>query len=98
MFLAKDNFRLGLALGLFGPLIGLLAVYFFKFRYMSFGEYLEYFMHSNQAITGIGTLSLLANLAMFALYVHLNKYETFKGIFIITLIYGISILMLKLLN
>lgn len=98
MFLKKDNLRLGLALGLLGPLIGLLVIYKISFSSLSFSEFLDYFMHDNKVITHVGTLSLLANAVLFALYVHFDKSETFKGIFIITLFYGVGILLLKLFN
>lgn len=98
MFLAKDNLRLGLILGLVGPLIGLVVVYFIKFPSFSFQEFLEYFMNDNKTITNVGTFSLLANALLFAIYVHFDKSQTFKGIFIITLFYGIGILLLKLFN
>ena len=98
MILAKDNLRLGLALGLIGPLIGLIIVYFIKFPSYSFKDFLDYFMHDNKVITNVGTFSLLANAVLFAIYVHFDKSQTFKGVFIITLFYGIGILILKLLN
>ncbi len=98
MILAKDNLRLGLILGLTGPLIGLIVVYFIKFPSFSFKEFLDYFMHDNKVITNVGTFSLLANALLFAIYVHFDKSQTFKGIFIITLFYGIGILVLKLFN
>ena len=98
MFLAKDNLRLGLVLGLVGPLIGLVIVYLIKFPSLSFTEFLEYFMHDNKVITNVGTFSLLANALLFAIYVHFDKAQTFKGIFIITLFYGIGIFVLKLFN
>lgn len=98
MFLTKDNLRLGLALGLIGPLIGLVLVYFIKFPSFSFKEFLEYFMHDNKMITNVGTFSLLANAVLFAIYVHFDKSQTFKGIFIVTLFYGVGILLLKLFN
>lgn len=98
MFLKKDNLRLGLLLGLIGPLIGLLVIYKVSFPSLSFKEFIDYFMHDNKVITHVGTLSLLANALLFAIYVHFDKAQTFKGIFIITLFYGIGILLLKLFN
>jgi hypothetical protein len=98
MFLTKDNLRLGLILGLFGPLVGLVVVYFINFSSLSFKEFLDYFMHDNKVITNVGTFALLANALLFAIYVHFDKTQTFKGIFIITLFYGIGILILKLFN
>ena len=98
MFLTKNNLRLGLILGLIGPLIGLLVIYRVSFPSLSFREFLDFFMHDNKVITHVGTLSLLSNALLFALYVHFDKSETFKGIFIVTLFYGVSILLLKLFN
>lgn len=98
MIFTKDNLRLGLFLGLIGPLIGLLVIYKISFSSLSFKDFLDYFMHDNKVITHVGTLSLLANAILFAIYVHFDKSQTFKGIFIITLFYGIGILVLKLFN
>ncbi|HRG92112.1 MAG TPA: hypothetical protein PLZ10_04140 [Chitinophagaceae bacterium] len=98
MFLTKNNLRLGLILGLIGPLIGLIVIYRVSFPSLSFREFLDYFMHDNKVITHVGTLSLLSNALLFAIYVHFDKSETFKGIFIVTLFYGVSILLLKLFN
>ncbi|MGB3007761.1 MAG: hypothetical protein WBC06_14695 [Chitinophagaceae bacterium] len=98
MIFKKDNLRLGLVLGILGPLAGLVAVYLIKFPSLSFKEFLDYFMHDNKVITNVGTLSLLANAILFAIYVHFDKSQTFKGIFIVTLFYGIGIILLKLFN
>lgn len=98
MFLTKDNLRLGLVLGFIGPLVGLVIVYLVKFPSISFKEFLDYFIHDNKVITNVGTFSLLANALLFAIYVHFDKAQTFKGIFIITLFYGIGILILKIFN
>ncbi|MGK2863422.1 MAG: hypothetical protein ACSLE0_15930 [Chitinophagaceae bacterium] len=96
----KDNLKLGLVLGLIGPLLGLIVIYFVRedFRPLSFGEYLEYVFTDNKLITSIGSLSLLANVILFTLYVNTHRDRTAKGIFLITLVYGIVILVLKLMN
>lgn len=96
MFFKKDNLRLGLALGLIGPLLGLVVIYFIKFPSYSFGDFLNYFMNDSKMITSVGSLSLLANVVLFTIYVNTHKDDTAKGIFIITLIYGIGILVLKI--
>jgi hypothetical protein len=98
MIFKKDNLRLGLILGLFGPLLGLIVVYFVKFPSYSFRDFLDYFMHDSRMMTSIGSLSLLANAILFTLYVNTHKDNTAKGIFVITLFYGIGILLLKLFN
>ena len=98
MFLKKDNLRLGLALGLIGPLLGLVVIYFIKFPSYSFMDFLTYFMNDNKMITSIGALSLLANIIMFTIYINTHRDDTSKGIFLMTVIYGIGILILKILN
>lgn len=98
MIFTKDNLRLGLALGLIGPLFGLVIIYFVRFPSYSFLDFLSFFMNDNRMITSVGSLSLLANVILFTLYVNTHRDETAKGIFIITLIYGIGILILKIWN
>jgi len=98
MILKKDNLRLGLALGLLGPFLGLALIWQFKFNEMPFAEFLELFMSNNRLITSIGSLSLLANAVLFTIYINTERDETAKGIFISTVIYGIGILLLKIFN
>jgi hypothetical protein len=98
MTLKKDNLRLGLALGVLGPLMGLLLIWQWKMNEISFLEFLEQFTSSNRLITSIGSLSLLANAVLFTLYINTERDETAKGIFISTVIYGIGILILKIFN
>ena len=100
MILKKDNLKLGLILGLIGPLLGLIVIYFVRedFRSLTFSEYLEYVFTDNKLITSIGSLSLLANVILFTLYVNTRRDKTAKGIFLVTLVYGIGILVLKILN
>jgi hypothetical protein len=98
MIVKKDNLKLGIILGLIGPLLGLVIIYAIKFSAVSFGDFIDEFFHNNKLITSIGSLSLLANVILFTLYVNTHRDNTAKGIFIITLVYGIGILALKLLN
>ncbi|MEP7377022.1 MAG: hypothetical protein ABI675_26720 [Chitinophagaceae bacterium] len=98
MILKKDNLKLGLVLGLIGPLLGLIVIYFFKFSGVSFGDFIDEFFNNSKLITSIGSLSLLANVVLFTLYINTHRDTTAKGIFIITLVYGIGILILKVVN
>jgi len=43
-------------------------------------------------------LSLLANAVLFTIYINTHRDNTAKGIFLTTVIYGIGILVLKILN
>ncbi|MBI5857545.1 MAG: hypothetical protein HZB42_07825 [Sphingobacteriales bacterium] len=98
IFLKKDNLRLGLTFGLIGPLLGLIIIYFIKFPSYSFMDFLTYFMNDNKMITSVGSLSLLANVILFTIYINTHRDDTAKGIFLMTVLYGIGILVLKILN
>ena len=98
MILKKDNLKLGIILGLFGPAIGLIVIYYLKFSFVSFKEFMEVFINTNSLITSIGSLSLIANVILFTIYINTHRDNTAKGIFIVTLIFGIGILMLKIFN
>lgn len=96
--LKKDNLRFGLVLGLLGPIVGLAVVYLVSYRAFTFGEFFNFFITDNKRITSIGALSLLANAVLFTLYTNTHRDNTAKGIFLTTVIYGIGILVLKILN
>ena len=95
MIFKRNNLKLGLVLGLIGPVLGLVVVYFIQFSSISFGDFLSSFFNDHKLITSIGSLSLLANVVLFTIYVNTHRDLTARGIFIVTLIYGIGILLLK---
>jgi hypothetical protein len=96
--LKKDNLKLGIILGLIGPVLGLVVIYFLKFTSISFIEFIDLFLNTNKLITSIGALCLLANAILFTFYINTHRDNTAKGIFVTTLIYGIAILILKIFN
>jgi len=98
MIFKKDSLKLGLILGLIGPALGLVVIYFIKYSGVSFGDFFNEFINNKALITSIGSLSLLANVLLFTIYINTHRDHTAKGIFIITLIYGIAILLLKVLH
>jgi hypothetical protein len=98
MIFKKDNLKLGLVLGLVGPIAGLVIVYYTKFSAYTFKDFLEYFINDKRLMTSMGSLSLLANVVLFTIYVNTHRDETAKGIFVMTMLYGIAILLLKLFN
>ena len=93
--LKRDNLKLGLILGLLGPALGLVVVYFMKFSSYSFTDFLDYFFKDTKLITSIGALCLLANAVLFTIYINTHRDNTAKGIFATTLVYGIAILIIK---
>jgi hypothetical protein len=97
MIFKKDDLRLGLILGLFGPVVGLLVIYFLKFSSFSFADFLSEFTSKKNLTTSVGALCLLANAVLFTLYINTHRDNTAKGIFLTTVIYGIGILVLKII-
>ena len=93
--LKRDDLKLGLVLGLLGPALGLVVVYFIQFSSYGFGEFLDYFFNDRKLITSVGALCLLANAILFTIYINTHRDKTAKGIFVTTLIYGIAILIIK---
>lgn len=96
-FLKKDNLQLGLVLGLILPLIVFLIIYLVRFSDSSLSDFTKTFINQKGLITFFGVWCLVSNIALFTYYVNTNKDRTAKGIFAVTLLYGIGILLAKVL-
>jgi len=88
---------MGFILGFILPLIVFLILYFIKFNDRSLDDFFNQFMNDKSKITFVGVWSLVSNIALFTYYVNTNKDRTAKGIFAITLLYGIGILLAKVI-
>ena len=73
-------------------------IYFARFTGYDFDEFIRVFFRENRLITFFGVWCLVGNIALFTYYINTNRDETSKGIFAISLLYGIGVLLLKLLN
>jgi len=98
LFLKKDNFKLGILLAVILPALVFVGIYFYRFNFYSFPEFLEVVKNENRLITFFGTWCMIANISLFTIYINTNRFQTSKGIFIVTLVYGLLILLLKVLN
>ncbi|MBS1566645.1 MAG: hypothetical protein JST39_19835 [Bacteroidetes bacterium] len=96
--LKKDDIRLGLVLGFIAPILGMVIYYFIGFysHHVTFPEYLGYLRQYKHVLTGVSSISLVANAILFTFYVNARKDKTIKGIFLATVIYGIAVLLIKL--
>lgn len=88
---------MGLLLGLLLPLIIFLVIYLVRFSENSLDDFLQTFVAQKSLITFFGVWCLVSNIALFTYYVNTQKDRTAKGIFAMTLIYGIGILLAKVL-
>ena len=99
MILKKDNLKLGIVLGILAPLLAMLIYYFWNFaRSFSLGDYLFLLKTNKPLLTAISSISLLANAIIFTFYINTHRDQTAKGIFVSTLLYGIFILVFKLVS
>lgn len=96
-FLKKDNLKLGIVLGLLLPLLVFLGIYAFGFNEYDFSDFVQRFVSERGLITFVGVWCLVCNIALFTYYVNTQKDRTAKGIFAITLLYGLGILLAKVL-
>jgi hypothetical protein len=95
--LLKDNLNLGIAIGLFAPLLGIVGFYFLRAYPLDFWLYIQLLGEQQKYLTNAVTFSLLANAIFFTIYVNARKDKTAKGIFIVTVIYAIGAIVLKLI-
>ena len=99
MIFKKDSLKFGILLGILGPLLAMLLYYFWVFsRTISLPEYIYVLGTNKQLLTAISSISLLANAVLFTVYVNTQRDKTAKGVFVATLIYGIAVLVYKLVH
>ena len=98
--LRKDNLRLGIILGFIAPILGMIIYYFaaFYMRDVTFSEFLHYLRIYRSVLTGVSSASLVANAILFTIYINSRRDKTAKGIFLATLVYGIAVLLIKVIK
>lgn len=96
-FLKRDNLQMGLLLGFLLPIIIFLIIYLVRFSDNSLDDFISTFASQKSLITFFGVWCLVANIALFTYYVNTQKDRTAKGVFAMTLVYGIGILLAKVL-
>ncbi len=94
----KDSFITGLIIGILAPAIGITAFYFWKAYPNKFSDFIYVVRQSTSLITALLSFALLANALVFTLFVNRKLDKTAKGIFTITLVYALPIIVYKLFN
>lgn len=95
MFLKKDNLILGLILGFLAPILGVVIFYLLKFSNFTFKEFLDVLVEWKSFFTAVITVSLIADGALFTIYINTDRDKTARGIFAATMVYTIICLVLK---
>jgi hypothetical protein len=87
-------------MGFTAPFLGLIIYYYISFfpKHVEFMEFLGYLREYKTLLTAVSSISLLANAVLFTIYVNSHRDKTAKGIFLATIIYGITVLMIKVIR
>ena len=100
MKIFKDSYILGAILGILAPVVGFLILKQIKVPLEPLKNFVsEIFTNKSYKplLTGMLSVSLLANALVFTLFINTQKDKSAKGVFIATVIYGIFILIMKTL-
>jgi hypothetical protein len=97
MIFKKDNFIFGAILGFIGPLLGIVIFKYFKFSASTFSDMFDFMYHEqgHRTFSVALSLALLVNAVLFTIYINAHKDKTAKGLFALTLIYGLFVLCIK---
>jgi hypothetical protein len=99
LILKKDSLKFGILLGILGPLLAMFLYYLWVFSgTIRLSEYMYVLGPNKQLLTAISSISLLANAILFTIYINTHRDKSAKGIFVATLIYGIAVLVYKLVH
>jgi hypothetical protein len=89
--------QLGVALALVTPLLVFFIIYGIRFSSYGLSEFLEVLGHESRLLTFVSAWCLVANIGLFTLYINSERYNTARGVFIVTLTYGVLFLLTKVL-
>ena len=95
--LKKDSFVFGAILGFLGPILGFIIFKMTKFQTFSFSNTLEFMWREqgHRTFSVALSLALMVNAVLFTIYINTHRDHTAKGIFVLTLIYGLFVLSIK---
>ena len=88
---------MGLLLGILAPIAGLLVFYFWKASSTPLGYFLEFLLQNKTLLTAAISFSLFANAIVFTWAVNTHKDKTAKGVFLVTLLITIPLIIYKLM-
>lgn len=98
--LKQDKLSLGILLGLLAPVAALFIYYLVTFmpRSQSLSDFFTMLKQNRHLLPKLISICLLANGVVFYLYTRKRRDQTARGIFLITMLYAIVILLLKIIR
>ena len=94
----RDQYVFGVLLGLVMPIISFFGYYYWKFSLFSFEDFIQLLQSNKQLVTALSIPCLLMNIVIFTIYINGQRDKTAKGIFVVTIIYAVSALLIKFLG
>jgi hypothetical protein len=85
----RDNYILGVLMGLLLPFLGFFGFYEYRFSLFSIQEFLELLNQQKSLLSAMISISLLINGAVLTYFFQKQQDKTAKGIFFSTCIYAI---------
>jgi tryptophan-rich sensory protein len=96
--LKRDDLRFGMVLGFLAPIVGVFVYYFLQFRLFTLREFFTIMFTQKSLLSGIVSISLIADAVIFTIYINSHKDKTARGVFIATCIYVIASLLYRLIG
>jgi len=94
----KDSLKLGIIYGLIAPVLAMFLYYLIMLaNKINLSEYFFYLRTNKSLLTGVSSISLVANAVVFTIFVNTHRDKSAKGVFITTLVYGMAVLLIKLI-
>ena len=94
----RDQYAFGILLGLVMPMLSFFGYYYWKFSLFSFEDFIKLLQANKQLVTALTIPCLLMNIVIFTIYINGQRDKTAKGIFVVTIIYAVSALLIKFLG
>ena len=99
MIFKKDSLKLGIIYGLIAPVLAMFLYYLIMLAdKINLSEYFFYLRTNRSLLTGVSSISLVANAVVFTIFVNTHRDKSAKGVFLTTLIYGMAVLLIKLIS
>lgn len=92
----KNSFPFGIILGIAAPFLGMIIFYFWKASANPFLYFMEVVFENKSLLTAMISFSLLINAGVFTWAVNSGKDKTARGIFLVTLLIMLPLIVYKL--
>ena len=93
--MVKDNYIVGVLVGLALPFLGFIGFYEWKFSLFSLEEFLTLLNQQKSILSAMISVSLLLNGAVLTYFLQKEKDKTAKGIFFTTCVYAVAAIACK---